>query len=113
MNMKTAKAITWIGLFAMTYGLANGFINGDFIKDGQLLIQNPWGVMSLIDLYVGFTLFSMWIFHREKNKSFAIVWTLLMMILGFFTACVYILLALYKSKDNWNTFFHGNYLLEP
>lgn len=106
--MKTAKIITWIGLFAMTFGLINGFINGDFFKDGKSLLENPWGVMSMIDLYTGFTLFSLWIFHREKNIFLSILWTILMMVLGFFTACVYILLALYKSKNNWSTFFHGN-----
>ena len=30
MNMKVAKVFTWIGLFAMTFGLVNGFLNGDF-----------------------------------------------------------------------------------
>jgi hypothetical protein len=107
MKMKLAKTITWIGLFSMTYGLINGFINGDFIKDGKALLENPWGLMSMIDIYVGFTLFSMWIFYKERNLIKALVWTFLMMTLGFFTACVYILLGLYKSQGNWNTFFHG------
>jgi hypothetical protein len=106
--MKVAKIVTWIGLIAMSFGLANGFINGDFMEDGKALLENPWGIMSMIDLYTGFTLFSLWFFHREKNVATAIIWTILMMVLGFFTACVYILLALYKSKDNWTAFFHGN-----
>jgi hypothetical protein len=105
--MRLAKIITWIGLFAMTFGLINGFINGDFINDGKELLSNPWGIMSMIDLYVGFTLFSMWIFYREKNIVKSLVWSLLMMVLGFFTACVYVLIALYKSKGNWDRFFRG------
>ncbi|MGB4659757.1 MAG: DUF1475 family protein [Mobilitalea sp.] len=105
--MKLAKIITWIGLGAMTFGLINGFINGDFINDGKKLLSNPWGIMSMIDLYVGFTLFSMWIFYREKNIVKSLVWSILMMVLGFFTACVYVLLALYKSKGNWDRFFRG------
>lgn len=107
MNMRVPKIITWLGLGAMTYGLANGFINGDFMKDGKELLDNPWGVMSMIDLYVGFTLFSMWIFFREKNILKSILWTVLMMVLGFFTACVYILMALYGSKGDWDVFFKG------
>lgn len=108
MSMRVAKVFTWIGLLAMTGGLLNGFVNGDFFVDGQKLFDNPWGIMSLIDLYVGFTLFSLWIFHREQKKSFAVMWTVLMMILGFFTACIYVLIALYTSNDNWNQFFHGD-----
>lgn len=105
--MRLAKIITWIGLFAMTFGLINGFINGDFINDGKELLSNPWGIMSMIDLYVGFTLFSMWIFYREKNIFKSLVWSILMMVLGFFTACVYVLIALYKSKENWDRFLKG------
>lgn len=105
--MKIAKIVTWIGLFAMTIGLLNGFINGDFFNDGKLLLDNPWGIMSMIDLYVGFTLFSLWIFYREKNIYKSIFWTVLMMILGFFTACVYILIALYSSKEDWQILFMG------
>lgn len=108
MKMKVAKIITWIGLIAMTGGLLNGFINGNFVQDGKELLNNPWGIMSLVDLYVGFTLFSMWIFYREHNLVKSIVWTILMMVLGFFTACVYILIALYDSKGQWTKFFHGN-----
>lgn len=107
MNMKAAKLIAWIGLLAMTAGLANGFINGDFFKDGQMLLQNPWGVMSLIDLYVGFILFSMWIAHREKSLAAAIIWILLMMILGFFTGSLYVLVALYQSHGDWQIVYHG------
>lgn len=105
--MKIPKIITWIGLLAMTFGLFNGFVNGDFISDGKALLNNPWGIMSMIDLYVGFTLFSMWIFFREHNIFRALIWTILMMVLGFFTACVYILIALYQSKEDWDKFFKG------
>jgi len=106
--MKIGKLIAWICLLAMTLGLMNGFINGDFFKDGGELLSNPWGVMSLIDLYVGFTLFSMWIGFREKNKVSALIWIVLMMILGFFTASIYILIVFYKSKGNWTEFFFGD-----
>ncbi len=105
--MKTAKTIAWLGLLAMTAGLANGFINGDFFKDGQMLLQNPWGVMSMIDLYVGFVLFSMWIYHREDNRAIALVWILMMMILGFFTGSLYVLVTLYQSKGDWQIVYHG------
>jgi len=106
--MKVAKVLTFIGLFAMTAGLMNGFINGDFFADGKLLLDNPWGVMSMVDLYVGFSLFSMWIFYREKHIGKSLIWTFFMMTLGFFTACIYILVALFKSKGDWDMVLKGN-----
>jgi hypothetical protein len=105
--MKIAKVIALLGLLAMTVVLANGFINGNFSEDGGALLANPWGVVSFVDLYVGFALFSMWIAFREKNVFMAIVWIVLMMILGFFAGSLYIFLALIRSKGDWLTFFLG------
>jgi len=98
--MKISKLIAWLGLLAMTLGLINAFINGDFIEDGKLLLSNPWGIMSMIDLYVGFVLFSMWIVYREQHPLMTLVWIILMMVLGFFTGALYLLIALYKSENH-------------
>jgi hypothetical protein len=105
--MKIAKILAWLGLFAMTAALLNGFINGNFGEDGGKLLSNPWGVVSLVDLYVGFVLFSIWIAFREENVSLAIGWILLMMVFGFFTGSLYTLIALYRSKGDWAKFFLG------
>jgi len=105
--MKIAKIIAWLGLIAMTAALLNGFINGNFGQDGGELLANPWGVVSFVDLYVGFALFSIWIAIREKNVFLAVIWIILMMVLGFFTGSVYVLLALYSSKGDWGTFLLG------
>ncbi len=105
--MKVAKVVAWLGVIAMTAVLLNGFIRGDFAKDGGELLANPWGIVSLVDLYVGFALFSLWIGFREKNMPLAVLWIILMMVLGFFTGSLYVLLALYQSKGDWLTFFFG------
>ncbi len=106
--MKIAKGIAWLGLLAMTAVLANGFINGDFAQDGAALLANPWGIVSLVDLYAGFALFSIWIVFREKKPLAAILWVVLMMVLGFFTGSLYSLIALYRSKGDWLVFFLGD-----
>lgn len=106
--MKAGKTIAWIGLFAMTAVLLNGFINGSFTEDGAALLANPWGIVSLIDLYVGFALFSMWIAFREKNKVLMVGWIAAMMIFGFFAGSLYVLVAFYQSKGDWLSFFLGS-----
>lgn len=105
--MKIAKTISWIGLIAMTAAIMNGFVNGSFSQDGADLLANPWGVVSLIDLYVGFALFSIWIAFRETNTIQTVIWIILVMILGFFTGALYVLVALYKSDGDWAEFFLG------
>ncbi|MFO7952919.1 MAG: DUF1475 family protein [Bacillota bacterium] len=105
--MKTAKFISWLGLLAMAGVLFYGFTAGDFFDDGSELMANPWGVVSMVDLYVGFILFSMWIAFREKNVALAIIWIILMMVFGFLTASAYLLITLYQSREDWLLFFLG------
>ena len=105
--MKIAKIISLLGLLAMTAVLLYGFIVGDFSSDGGQIIRNPWGIVSLVDLYVGFILFSGWIIFREKSIVSALIWVVLMMVLGFFTASLYALIALYKSEGDWSKFWMG------
>lgn len=111
--MKVGKIIAVLGVIAMTLALANGFLNGDFAAEGATLLGMAWGVVSLVDLYVGFILFSAWIVYRESSLGRAVVWVILMMVLGFFTASVYVLLALIGSHGNWSRFWMGKRAPEP
>lgn len=105
--MKYAKIISFVGVVAMTIALINGFVNGNFFDDGSIIVNNPWGIVSLVDLYVGFGLFALWIGFREKYILSAILWIALLMVLGFFIGALYVFITLYTSKDNWVVFFLG------
>ena len=105
--MKLAKIIAGIGLVAMVVALLYGFIRGDFSQDGGELLSNTWGIVSMVDLYTGFILFSAWVVYREESLILAAVWVLLIMVLGFFTASLYVLIALIRSQDDWPSFWMG------
>lgn len=108
MNMNIAKIISGLGVLAMTAVLIHGFTAGNFGTDGAALLQNPWGVVSMVDLYTGFILFSGWIVYREKSVIRSIIWVILMMVLGFFAGSLYAFLALHASKGDWKTFWMGH-----
>jgi hypothetical protein len=105
--MKISKLIALLGLLAMSAALVYGFTVGDFFADGALIVANPWGVVSLVDLYTGFALFGAWIYYREANKLIALVWIVILMVLGFWLASLYVLIQLYKSNGNYSKFFLG------
>ena len=107
--MNIAKYIAAFGLLAMTAVLVFGFTVGNFSADGGQILKNPWGIVSLVDLYTGFVLFSGWILYREKSILTAAIWVILMMVLGFFTGSLYVLVALYQSKGNWQQFWMGKH----
>jgi len=107
--MKIAKIVALLGILAMTAVLVYGFTAGDFLGEGSQLLAMPWGIVSLVDLYIGFTLFSAWIIYREKSLPVAILWTIAMMTLGFFVGSLYAFLALQASGDDWRVFWLGKH----
>lgn len=105
--MKIAKIIALLGLLAMTGILIFGFSVGNFGEEGAKLLAMPWGIVSLVDLYTGFILFSGWIVFREKALLPSIVWVLLMLTLGFWAGALYTLIALQTSGNDWKRFWLG------
>lgn len=107
--MKIAKAVAVLGVLAMASILIYGFTAGDFGGEGKALLSMPWGIVSLVDVYVGFILFSGWIVYREKSLARSVMWITLVMILGNFTASLYTLIALLTSGGDWRRFWMGSH----
>lgn len=105
--MKIAKIIVGLGVLAMGIVLIYAFTSGDFGAEGSQLLAMPWGIVSLVDLYVGFTLFAGWIVYREESVWRAAVWVVLLMVLGFFIGSLYALIALIQSDGDWQRFWLG------
>jgi type IV secretory pathway VirB2 component (pilin) len=105
--MQIAKGIALLGTLAMGATILFGFAAGDFAKEGGDLLSMPWGIVSLVDLYVGFFLFSGWIVFRENSLTRSLFWVVLVMVLGFFTASLYTFIALHTSGGNWKQFWMG------
>ena len=107
--MKAAKVLSGVGVAAMAAVLIYGFIVGDFSSDGAEILANPWGIVSLVDLYTGFTLFSIWIAFRERSVARALPWIVGMMVLGFFAGSIYMLYALMTSGGDWHNVWLGKH----
>ena len=105
--MKIARIIALLGLLAMTAVLVYGFTVGNFGVEGGKLLSMPWGIVSLVDLYVGFALFSCWIVYRETAVLPSVIWVILMMVLGFWAGALYTLIALQTSGNDWRRFWMG------
>ena len=105
--MRLAKALALLGAVAMTAVLIYAFTNGNLSQEGSVILSMPWGIVSLVDLYVGFFLFSGWIVYREKSLVRSAVWVVLMMVFGFLTASVYAFIALQTSGGDWKRFWMG------
>ena len=95
--MKIAAAIAGTLLIVMLGALFYGFRFGDGWTEVGELMDYPWFVVTLFDIYTGFILFSVWIASREK-PLIAALWILLLMSLGNPIACLYVLYAIWRHK---------------
>lgn len=55
---------------------------GDFMGFGAVLMSDPWGVVTLADLYIGFFLAALVIWFSHANKLVALLWILPLPVLG-------------------------------
>jgi hypothetical protein len=92
-------------LFTLTYG----FARGDFFKEGSVLMSLAWGKVSLVDVYIGFFLFSGWVLYREERRLHAVLWIFLILVLGNFITSLYVTIALFKSGENFQRFWLGKH----
>jgi hypothetical protein len=107
--MLIAKLIALFGALAQGGILIYGFTQGDFGAAGTFFFNDPWGIVSLVDVYVGFIFFSAWVIYREKSLLVALLWVISIMILGNFPAGVYAFIALQNSNNNWKQFWMGSH----
>ena len=105
--LQVGQLISALGAVLMTVVILNAIANGNGSEELEWLLSHPWGIVSLVDLYVGFTLFSLWIFMREESAMTALVWTVFVMCLGNFTTSLYVFRALRSTNGNWDAFFFG------
>ncbi len=105
--MKTARWFAIAGTLIMFFALIYGFIYGDFFGEGSILMSLAWGQISLIDVYIGFSLVGVWIIFRENNLPRALAWVLAIFILGNFLACLYVWIQIEKAKGDWKIFWFG------
>ncbi len=106
--MRVAYAISLLGVLVMSAALIYGFSRGAGWREVEQLVAFPWFNVSLIDVYVGFALFSGWIAFREAAWVNALVWIVLVMLLGNLVTCLYVVAALRQSRGNWSAFWLGN-----
>ena len=96
-----------VGLLVMAVALAWGFTVGHFWTEGSVLVSLPWGVITLIDFYVGATLFCCWVGYRERSVWRTAGWVVAVFLLGNLMTSLYVLLALRSSGRDARTFWMG------
>ena len=91
-----AACIVWAGFIA----------NSHLFDDGGKILEEPWGVVTMVDLYVGFTVAGLIILIVEPNKWVGAAWAAPIFILGNVVTAVWLvvraplLVAKFARKDD-------------
>ncbi|WLR42682.1 DUF1475 family protein [Bacillus carboniphilus] len=105
--MKFIKIFSLFLFILMLCSVSYGIMKGNFLFEGEQILNLLWGKITIVDFYVGISLFSIWVVFRESSLLKAVVWIISLVLLGNLTASLYVLIAAFKSKDDWKTFILG------
>lgn len=106
--MRVATILAAIAALSMFAVIAHATIYGSFWSEGSALWALAWGRVSLLDLYVGFGLFSGWVLFREASLPLALLCVVLVMTLGNAFAAAYVAVALVRSRGVSSRFWLGH-----
>ncbi|MGI9334298.1 MAG: DUF1475 family protein [Gammaproteobacteria bacterium] len=91
----------------MAAALAWGAVAGDLMAEGRALLRMPWGLVSLVEIYVGVALFGCWVYWREASAVRAGAWMVAVILAGNIVSCVYVVLALRTARGEAIRFWLG------
>ena len=96
--MNSAAKLVWLILIVLVVCLIHAFVYGNIDNSGPTLFGSPWGIMTLVDLYAGFVLFSIFIVSQEAQRKTAALWIGALLILGNLVACLYLIIKLKQKR---------------
>jgi hypothetical protein len=105
--LRLLALVACIGFVLMSATIIYALLFGDLMAEGPVLADMPWGLVSLVDIYLGLLLFSLWVIWREEFSITGTIWVALIISLGNMISCLYILRACLDAEGNIMKFWLG------
>ena len=101
------RVVAATGAIAMVSALVWGSTRGELSAEFATLLAMPWGLGTLVEVYVGLLLFGAWVWTREQRSFVALAWLVAIGVLGNIVSCLYVLTALHDAKGDLARFWLG------
>ncbi|MFN3231761.1 MAG: hypothetical protein ACE363_06325 [Alphaproteobacteria bacterium] len=98
-----SKAVIWVGAIVFAGFLVWGFLSGQPFRLSTFT-QDPWIIVVVADLYLGFILMAVVIAVVEGSVVKAAPWIIALMIAGNLVAAVYLLLHFARLSAPFSAF---------
>ena len=102
-----ARALAILAALLMAVALVFGFVSGDFDREVRALAGMPWGIVAMIDVYIGLLFFSAWMIFREQSRLKGALWFIAFLGLGNLATAVYLIKALNEARGRVAVFLYG------
>ena len=102
-----ARALAILAALLMAAALVFGFVSGDFDREVRALAGMPWGIVAMIDVYIGLLFFSAWMIFREQSRLKGALWFIAFLGLGNLATAVYLIKALNEAGGGLPCSFTG------
>jgi len=106
--LRAAIGVAGLGLLGAVLWAATSMqdLHGGFMEQFAVVATLPWGIVSLVDLYVGFFLFAVLVFFTERSWVVAALWAAPVFVLGNIWAALWFVIRLPQlakqlSKPDW------------
>ncbi|MBP9864828.1 MAG: DUF1475 family protein [Candidatus Omnitrophica bacterium] len=99
--MKTfLKIIFSCFLIAIAYFTLIASLDRNVLEAGNGLWPDAWFKATLVDTYCAFLTVYCWMFYKEHSWFARVLWLVLVLTLGTFAYASYILIELFRLKEN-------------
>ena len=89
--MSIVKTIAYMSTLIMAIVISWALTKSNIFVEGNTILALPWGIVTFVDLYIGFLYVGIWMVIREKLLH-SILWIISLFFLGnllqhFLTSC--------------------------
>ena len=102
--MSIVKTIAYLSTLIMGGIIVWANFQSNFFKNTSKVASTAWGIITLVDLYIGFIFIGLWIIFREKGISI-IIWFVGLFFLGNLTTALHIIYCIKEVNGNLEIFF--------
>lgn len=96
-NLKLIFALVFVTILGAT-SWASSIL--PFYKTPQSLVTHPWFIATLVDTYLAFFTYWLWVAYKERTVLGRVVWLVLIFALGNMAMAAYALITLFRLPAN-------------
>ena len=102
--MNLVKTIAYLSTLIMGGIIIWANSKSNFLANAGKVAETEWGIVTLVDLYIGFLFIAIWMCFREKGFQ-RVAWLIGLFFLGNLTTAVYIIYCIKTSNGDIKKFF--------